>query len=383
MVALGLDGAETMAVSEDGQFIVTSPSMPFVPRLVQGVVSVTLKVDGYYGVVDPLLWPQIYSPRYPYLAAVRKKPLADHPHAPMWRDPSPTDFEEIPGIPVRGIGCFSSSFLEPFDLLVQRMNSRVNAYLLRVGPQPELSHDVVWHCMCMRLALSRLRFVPATFRDQVLQMRTLQRHWILADAFLEFYHRLATYLASNHPQPLQTTFTGTWTTDPGIAQQLQELGLPVWFVRQRQLLPDRVRTRSVLPFTEPVEICADCHSGASPIYEGLVGDRHLKAICSRHSLYMDVSHVPVSSSTISGLGRMQPPQPSLSSTERQVKGEPDESSILMDLKLPFHSMDCKKDVSCEKVAPWREVPAPGGPGATRLKPKASHYNPCKQMLTHI
>ena len=157
----------------------------------------------------------------------------------------------------------------------------------------------------------------------------------------------------------------------------------MWFVRQRQLLPDRVRTRGVLQFTEPVEICADRHSGASPIYEGLVGDRHLKAICSRHSLYMDISHVPVSSLTISGLGRMQPPQPSLSSTERRVKKEPDESSSLMDLKLPFHSVDSKKDVSCEKIAPWREVPAPGGPGATRLKPKASHYSPCKYRLTQM
>ena len=54
----------------DNSILVVSPNANFIPEITQGCVSVYLCKNFRYGRLDPLQWPQVYTARYSYFAAV-------------------------------------------------------------------------------------------------------------------------------------------------------------------------------------------------------------------------------------------------------------------------------------------------------------------------
>ncbi|KAI0706308.1 hypothetical protein C8Q76DRAFT_629713 [Earliella scabrosa] len=306
-----------------------SPNMDFIPRIVQGDVSLTLMSDGRFGILDPILWPQIHSDQYAYLAAVRKTVPCHHRAAAMWLDPTPDDFQELTGTPVRGLGFFAPTYVAHLDQLVQSILGEVR--LLQFST-PGTSHghaSVAWHELCMRQALSRLQVIPATFRDQSIQVRVLQRHWIMTEAFLEFNRLLQDDERACAPLPLQADMMGAWTTNPQVVHQYIRLGLPVWFLRRELHAP--VASESPIPSSlEPVSpshICSEPLVPGCVLYHGLAGDGHLRQTIRRAHPYLDISpnvtvSNPVASSAI-------PPAPL---PTRQVRKEYAARAALLGLR---------------------------------------------------
>ena len=166
----------------DNTVLVVSPNADFVPEITQGCVSVYLCKNFRYGKYDPLQWPQVYTPRYAYFAAVSTPMLPPHPLAPMWIPPQLSDFAPLRGTIIQGLGFLRPEFVEVLAALAEEMSNRVRDYLS--ASAVEQCADLLWHELAMRQAVERLRTMPATFLDQAFQVSELQRHWILADAYL-------------------------------------------------------------------------------------------------------------------------------------------------------------------------------------------------------
>ena len=109
-------------------FLTTTPNADFVPEIVQGIVDVILRSDGRYGAVDPIQWPQIFAPRYGYLATILKRVDVSHGWAAIWSSPSAHHFIPLCGTPILGFGVLSADFVALLRALVHEMCARIDDY---------------------------------------------------------------------------------------------------------------------------------------------------------------------------------------------------------------------------------------------------------------
>ncbi|KAI1797038.1 hypothetical protein LXA43DRAFT_878901 [Ganoderma leucocontextum] len=282
-----------LAVAMDARFafLTTTPNADFVPEIVQGIVDVILRSDGRYGAVDPIQWPQIFTPRYGYLATIPKRVDDGHQWAAIWRTPAREDFVPLSGTPVSGFGLLSAEFVRPLRDLVTQMSTRVDEYVCPLDPTD--AQDLRWHQLAMRHALHRLSLMSATFPDQTLQVAELQRHWLMAAGYLEYQHRVRLLPSIGGFTCADMTLLGAWTSDPRSVQTLFDAQIPVWFVRQRDLLHDDIRIQFKTIPAAPIMLCSACFPGVdTPIFHGLVGESHLASMMQGGHGYLDISRVP-------------------------------------------------------------------------------------------
>ncbi len=135
-----------------------------------------------------------------------------------------------------------------------------------------------WYVVAMRHALDRLRYMPATFRDQVIQVAQLQRYWLLANAYLEYQSRLRSASSdTSTAADVAHGLMGAWSTDPKVVQHLMALGIPVWFCRDHHVVHGEVRRRSRVQIVDAQHINSVPFFGEEPLYRGLPGEAHLEA----------------------------------------------------------------------------------------------------------
>ncbi|KAI1788155.1 hypothetical protein LXA43DRAFT_666034 [Ganoderma leucocontextum] len=272
-------------------FLTTTPNADFVPEIVQGIVDVTLRSDGKYGAVDPIQWPQIFAPRYGYLAAVPKRVDNGHKWAAIWRRPSREDFIPLSGTPISGFGVLSAVFIAPLRALVEEMCGRIDEYVR--SRNPAHVQDVRWHELAMRHTLHRLSLMSAAFPDQTLQVAELQRHWLMAAGYLEYQRRVRLLPNIAGFTCADMTLMGAWTSNPPTVQTLFDAQIPVWFVRQRHLLHADIRIQLKTSSAAPIMLCSDRFPGVeTPIFHGLVGESHLASMMQGGHGYLDISRVP-------------------------------------------------------------------------------------------
>ena len=275
------------ALCSDASLLVTTPNADYIPEITDGFVTVQLRADCLYAHTDPLLWPQIHTEKYPYLAAVPKTRTPPQAHWVMWSMPTLANFLPLTGTPVKGFGNLSPSFLSPLQSEVAEMSTRVRAHLLSHPPSAQ-REQLRWHELAMRQALSRLRHLPATFDDQRLQVKELQRHWIMAHAFLEYHQRMRAVAVDDLPPQYDPMAVGAWSSNPAVVQRLHLAGLPVWFVRS----PQKVDTTDVRILREVQPSLPQCSvtpfRGLSPAYRGLAGERHLDIMFQGAATYHDL-----------------------------------------------------------------------------------------------
>ncbi|KAI0711246.1 hypothetical protein C8Q76DRAFT_623114, partial [Earliella scabrosa] len=269
-----------------GTLLVTSPNVEYVPDIVQGVVTVRLRQDFRYGITDPLQWPQVYTSRFGYMAAVSLPNDTSSPYSIMWTRPRETDFVPLTGSPVSTLGTLRKTFVHDLATLVADLSARVRAH--QISHPDHLCDDLLWHDLAMRQALDRLQHTSATFMDQQFQVAELQRHWILATAYLRFQA-----LSSSPPSPTSPELQrviGAWTCDPGVVRKLRDLGIPVWLVRlPAKVPPGSVKIRRVTRCFQPSSICHVPLDNVNNVYEGLAGERHLAAMLNSGHSYLDVA----------------------------------------------------------------------------------------------
>ncbi|KAI1796489.1 hypothetical protein LXA43DRAFT_937471 [Ganoderma leucocontextum] len=310
------DGVVAAVFTDGSSTLITSPNAEYIPQVEHGLLTVHLRDDGRFGLADPVNAPQIFLWKYPYLCAILR-PVQDHdPLAALWKIPTKDDFIPNKGAVVCGFGRLSPAFLAPLDVLVAETMHRTGDMSSHTsGNAPaEQEADFRWYVVAMRRALDRLRYMSATFRDQVIQVAQLQRYWLLSNAYVEYQSRL--HAASSGISPAADVaqgLMGAWSTDPKVVQHLMALGIPVWFLRAHHLIHGEVRIRSLLPILDAQHITSVPFFGEEPLYRGLAGDAHLEATMRRCDTYRDLSRTPamslfLSEDYCSGRTRSQTPK---------------------------------------------------------------------------
>lgn len=265
--------------------------MEFIPTPPIGIVEVVLREDYRYGMVDPIQWPQLYSTGYEYLCALQRRREAPHPLARLWWTPEEgKDFQLLQGCTMKTLGLLRVECVRELSGMVDDLVAEV------VESERRRMHvvddRVLWLTTAMRHVRDRLRNFACTFRDAAMQVREVQRYWLMTRAYLDYY---GTYIRlgwrSNH---LNTDLMGAFTTDPGVVQNLYEAGIPVWFVRQDASLLKSTVVYELTKMEPPrgITVNAGPQHGAV-LYRGLVGRKHLEVMARGGHTYLDISRAPL------------------------------------------------------------------------------------------
>lgn len=176
----GIVGCRTL----DGQSIITSPNMSFIPEPlydVGAVITVSRMPDGHFGSVDPLHWLQMLpsDTSLSWMAAIRRAPFSrEHPYICMWHVLKPEDFETQ--IDHRGI--VTEITRGPLLRNVRDIMRSVEQFKSENGFNEELE----WLASTMQNAMDRL-IHPSTYRDIVCQHACVQRFYLYATAWLDWH----------------------------------------------------------------------------------------------------------------------------------------------------------------------------------------------------
>ncbi|RDX39824.1 hypothetical protein OH76DRAFT_1490809 [Lentinus brumalis] len=277
----------------EANLLVTSPNAHYIPKLPLGRVSIYMVADGTYGALDPACWPQIYHRDFAYFAAVSKAVTSPHPHSAIWNRPTQADFRALEGVPAPNYGSLTEEFVQPLRTLVFELQERVTAHTsLHRSPThtPLLHHQCVAEQTC-----ERLRTVPATLRDHEVQVSLLRRHWLLAMAYMRYANHMNIAPRGHAAMSAADDIMGAWTWEADVVDELVNRGIPVWFVRNRVIVPSHTRIGREVGFVEPpaAYVARMCDI---PVYQGNVGYESLLATQRTTQTYHDISRHPIVSS---------------------------------------------------------------------------------------
>ena len=265
--------------TSDPLWVVTSPNASFIPAPFIGQVQVALRRDYRYGLQDPVQWPQLLVKDFEYLSVVLRA-SNDGAIAPVWWSPVHADFDLLEGSVIKCLGLLRGNRIAPLCRLVEQLSSMISSHPLNGHP------TLVRLDVAMRHARDHLQHFPCTWRDACLQVRQVQRYWLMARAFLD-YHALTSNPA--HTQAAKEQYVGAFSTDPSQVQTLFCAGIPVWWLRMDATILADTRVRAVIMLTELTEICQEIALDAQVLYSGLVGREHLVCISHAGHTYQDLS----------------------------------------------------------------------------------------------
>ncbi|KAJ7743478.1 hypothetical protein DFH07DRAFT_777394 [Mycena maculata] len=215
-------GAETFFVTTNTDYV-----PQFVP--ISTTHPVSLRNDMRYGLDDPTLWPQKYSPTYCHLAAI-PKPEERPDLAVMWWNPTPGDFE-VGSAVTRGLGKLKFPQLVPFITAMDDLRTRIRKYT-------ESTNEI--HSLFPRLtasidmALDRLRSLPSTYEKMVFGFTSMQRSYLELEALLSYMSVYKPRMESSDSKTGDLVVKhcmGAFTHEPQIAQMFFKAGLPFWLIR--------------------------------------------------------------------------------------------------------------------------------------------------------
>ena len=267
------------APTSDPLWVVTSPNARFIPAPFVGQVQVVLRSDYRYGAQDPIQWPQLLVKDCEYLSVILRS-SNDQVTALIWWSPLDVDFDLLEGSVIKCLGLLRGDSVAPLFRLVEQMSSTISSHPLNGNP------TLLCLEVAMRQACDRLRHFPCTWRDACLQVRQVQRYWLMAHAFLD-YHALTS--RPGHNKAVQEQYMGAFSTDPSQVQILFSAGIPVWWLRVDATVLADTRVRAVVLLTEPTDICQEVALDAQVLYSGLVGHEHLICISRAGHTYQDLS----------------------------------------------------------------------------------------------
>ena len=301
---MGWQDAVVAAPTSDPLWVVTSPNASFIPTPAVGQIQVMLRADYRYGIQDPVQWPQLFVEGFEYLSVVLR-PSNDQHLAPIWWSPQEVDFDILEGSVIKCLGLLRSDCIAPLCRLVKQLSMTITSHSLNTDPT--LVHLNVAMCH----ARDRVQHFPCTWRDACMQVREVQRYWLMARAFLD-YNALTSHPGTT--QAVREQYIGAFTTDPSQVQTLYCAGIPVWWLRMDASILSDTRVRAVVMLTEPHEICQEPALDAHVLYSGLAGSRHLACLGQYGHTYRDISrhvllaveqdrgyHAPVSQKEYKGI----------------------------------------------------------------------------------
>ena len=247
-----------------------------------------MRRDYRYGENDPFQWPQVFTREYDFLCAVRRPTPR---YGSIWWAPDLLeDFHTVQGSAFTCLGRLEPSSFKPLDELVTQMVTLVQEHVALKLPGRFYAS---LNCLCtsMTQARDRVRYFPCTFRDMCLQVREIQRGWLMCRAWIDFSLLMG---ADNPAQTTRTAYMGAFTSEPSVVQNLSRASIPVWFIRP-DISVDRATLEQVMVSTQQPDRLErrPWQSNAPIVFSGLSGCAHLAAICRSKHMYLDVSQSPL------------------------------------------------------------------------------------------
>jgi hypothetical protein len=276
----------------DTRWVITTPNMPFVPRISLRERQVHARLDGRYGLDDFALHPQKFSEHLRHLSVIRRQPKNDDPFAIMWWTPTIRDWTGIPSSTFSRVGFLRSHYISAFkdcEFMLLAQIGKVSTSISSTTPLHGLVNDL-YH------ARVRLELCPGSFREVLQGVTQFQRVFLETLACLGWYQFYEPNLLSHDYFSVDAGLMGCWTENPLVAQRLDKAGVPVWLVRSGEVVFKASHTPRGDPLDMQVsaeivqEEYVDENGKDNPypiIYQGPPGSSMLQAVRSPRPFYID------------------------------------------------------------------------------------------------
>lgn len=251
--------------------------------------------DGHFGSADPIHHPQLLSDSSPnlWIVAIRRQTIEDKHVGIMWQPLNQSSDFEIMQTSSLGLGTVTRDFLARSDWARWRLRTHVLSFEFKYGRNRELC----WLYDSMQDAVERLD-VPATFRDIARQWACVQRYWLYATAWFDWYvgflgeYQLEDYIRL-HPSSCMGCFTNSFQ----LVASLTSRNIPVWLMRTVDKFRGDEIVQQHVSFTLPIE-CLPFNdkkhfTNNDALLTGrariacLAGDNHIRWINEQASHYFD------------------------------------------------------------------------------------------------
>lgn len=218
------------------QWLFTTPNTSYIPFFTSTVIKLRPLCNGKYGLDDYSLHPQLFFTEYPWVPCIARRPrdqdrLEKHRLFQLWSDQPLNDWELLPVHAFHARGVMKGHLWEDLARTIKEIDV-VAESLSRLQPPPTFATTRT----AMFASLQRLRHLPMTKKDFVLQKAQCQRLAFDVDAmctFLQRFHTRDTTLRAHVDEELM----GCFTTNPAVVDKMYHRGIPVWFVRRPRDVP--------------------------------------------------------------------------------------------------------------------------------------------------
>ncbi len=271
-----------------GKYVVTSPNANFIPQPPEGRVTVSMKIDGKYGVEDPLHHPQLFNDDYRvyYLSCI-PRPTDPLRRSEIWSIPSEGDYQEVTAKGAAQLVKLTDARLSPIEEAIEYLFGE----LIEYEADNEKSQQLRWNIISAKHAYERLTH-PATRRDLLRQLACVERQYCTAIALIIWHYCFKDVPLK--PAPVKPTLMGCFTTDGSVVAKLTQVGIPVWYMRLGEAFVQSCeRVINVVDLMPPSDIPTEDYSPRSVIYVGTPGLKQLESIYQKGHVYADIEAIPL------------------------------------------------------------------------------------------
>lgn len=214
-------------------WIYTSPNLSVIPVFDPDPSELRARADGRFGLQDYISHPQGHSEDYPWAPLIPRCPIKEedtfaHPYGMCWVDLVKEDWVAPVGCAFTGVGTLDTGpYTDMFVLAVDVNTRAVSMYTGRAVPQ-----EMVTAARALFTTLERLKSLPMSFRDLVLQWTQVQRLLLDLVAMESYYgHFREAMMQREKTFPVNLGLMGCFTTSPAIVDNMFHAGIPVIFMR--------------------------------------------------------------------------------------------------------------------------------------------------------
>jgi len=246
--------------------------MESIPDITLDKGLVRVGIDGRYYMHDFTGFPQWYFKGTYYMPFTQRRPspenLPTHEYHLAWYNIQPRDFKtESKGVE---IGLLGDELIEGFMAMRMSLAAKVTQFIAQETLE-EIRYNEMKHSMRgMQFASLALKHAPQDYLMTLLMVTSFQRHFLET---LACYTYLSVYLprrVDTKSHPVDPTLMGTITSDLLVAQEMKDLGVPVWLVRRTDMISRTMNVCMEVAWRGPTaeEALAEVYPGSVVVFKG-------------------------------------------------------------------------------------------------------------------
>lgn len=347
-------------------WVFTSPNRSDIPLIEVQPAPLYARADGRFGLEDYILWPQSHSEAYPWAPCVLRRPPIDdvrhHKYWFLWDNLTQEDWYSPPGSSWQKMGVLHYEIYNIFYNAMQPIVHRA-VEATRKGIIPIY---VTVALNALRATLARLRDLPMSYRDLVLQFTQAQRLGLDLLAMEAFHSQMfARMMQRAQVYPLRSELIGCYTNNPTTVENMYHAGIPVVYIRPARILtPSQLQVRRIaddFAAVSPDIVTAEWpNNPCKRLHDGASGTRRFQMSRPLGRYFEDLVPLEDIAEPVPDL-RPFITTPSLPSAQRELPPRHDES----DFDLSHNEQ--------EEVAVACEIRADSLPIASPITPKVQTY----------